>query len=431
MENENIKGIPYGISDYGQLRENNCYYVDKTGYLPEIERSGRYLFFIRPRRFGKSLFISMMHYYYDVLYKDRFKDLFEGTRIYENPTRERASYLVLSLNFSKVSLEHSKLKESFTEYVQTIVVDFILKYKPYLIGNEKYDYFSKQIEKDSTASDILNSLFTLCSGINKKLYVFIDEYDYFSNTILTASREEAYVDLTHCDGFLHSFFNVLKAGTGGYEAPVSRIFITGVLPIAMNNISSGFNIGMYISQYSSFNNMLGFTQKDMEEMINYFEPSSEILKSTPRLMELLNQWYGNYQFIENTGETLMNPCMIVFFINQCLRENQLPGNFIDHDMRINDAKLMHFLFKDLERYKSISRISNLTILKEIIEDGINSSLIIEGFSLEQMVDKNNFKSLLFYHGLLSIFKKKYNLYRMQIPNETTKSLYHDYLHSLN
>jgi Predicted AAA-ATPase len=195
--------------------------------LPKLEESGDYLFFLRPRRFGKSLFISMMHYYYDVFYKDRFEELFKGTWIYDNPTGERSRYLVLSLNFSRVSPEKDKVEETFLEYVRISIIAFLRKYQTIFSINEKFALFSEKIEKGGSALEILNHLLGLCSGMSQKLYIIIDEYDNFANTILSVSGAHAYRELTHGEGLLRSFFNVLKAGAGDAGAPISRLFITG------------------------------------------------------------------------------------------------------------------------------------------------------------------------------------------------------------
>ncbi|MCP5046630.1 MAG: AAA family ATPase, partial [bacterium] len=230
------------------------------GYLPAIENAGDYLFFIRPRRFGKSLMLSMMAAYYDVLYKDRFEELFKGTAIYEHPTDEQGKYLVLSLNFSQVATDGDQTESSFVNHVRDQAVDFVRRYHDRLSANNKLDYFSKNIESGTSASDIFSSLMVLTRGAGQPLYVIIDEYDNFSNTILTTSGESAYHALTHGEGMLRSFFNMVKGGTTGNNAPIERLFITGVSPVTMDDVTSGLSIGKNVSLASSLDRMLGFSE---------------------------------------------------------------------------------------------------------------------------------------------------------------------------
>jgi Predicted AAA-ATPase/PD-(D/E)XK nuclease superfamily len=427
MGNENIKGIPYGVSDYGEIRKGNDYYVDKTRYLLEIEKNGRYLFFIRPRRFGKSLFLSMMHYYYDFYYADRFKELFKGTWIYDNPTQERNQYMVLSLNFSRVTPDPDKVEPTFLSYLEGTIVDFLRKYKRFLSSNEKYAYYSEEIEKGSASLEMLNHLITLCSSIDQNLYVIIDEYDNFANTILTVSGEQAYRDLTHGDGFFRSFFNVLKAGTGGVDAPIKKLFITGVSPITMDDVTSGFNIGKHVTLSSNLDQMLGFTEGDVKVMIDYYKEYSPILKTTSGILELLTQWYGNYLFSANNDVRLFNSDMVLYFIDYCLRENKLPENLIDRNVRIDYGKLRHLIIIDQDKNNLPTTNGNFSQIKQIIAEGGTLSRIADGFSLEEMKESHNFKSLLFYFGLLTIAGREGDLYRLQIPNETVKHLYYDYI----
>lgn len=266
MGQKNVKGIPYGISDYGSIVQKGRYYVDKTAYLPILEATGDYLFFIRPRRFGKSLFLSMMHYYYDILYKERFEELFKETWIYSHPTEERNKYLVLSFNFSEVAPDPAHLEASFLDLVRGTAVAFISNYKDILEPNVNLDYYTPSIKTCGAPADVLRNLNQLIKDSKENLYVIIDEYDNFANTILTISGERAYQDLTHGDGFFRSFFNVLKAGTSGTEAPIKRLFITGVSPVTMDDVTSGFNIGQHISRDANLNRMPGFTTSEIIEI---------------------------------------------------------------------------------------------------------------------------------------------------------------------
>jgi hypothetical protein len=420
-----IKEIPYGISDYGLIRAENYYYVDKTPYLKALKKAGRYLFLIRPWRFGKSLFITLMEAYFDILYEDRFEELFKGTWIYEDPTDERGKYLVLTFNFSVVDPDTDKMEESFLHHIRGRALSFLRKYAEYLIKDQ--EYARKVVEESRSASDILLAVIDLCKDSNRQLYVLIDEYDNFTNTILSTVGEDAYQKLTHGPGFFRSFFNVMKSGTSRMEAPITRSFITGVSPITMDDVTSGYNIGKNVSTELYFNRMLGFTRDDVIEMIEYYRSKGLIKHPTDYLLPIMTQWYGNYRFSRNNDMTLFNPDMVLYFLDNYMSEKELPDDLIDRNVRIDYDKLRHLIIADRDKEKPPTPNGNFGKLKEIIEEGSTSARIVKGFPLEKLVDSENFKSLLFYLGLLTIKGTEKDKLRLEIPNETVKRLYYDYI----
>jgi hypothetical protein len=429
MGTKQIKKIPYGISDYGWIVEKDRYYVDKTGYLSKLEEAGEFLFFIRPRRFGKSLFISMMKYYYDVFYKDRFEELFKSTSVYEHPTEEQGKYLVLALNFSLVETGGNKIEHSFVNHVRDLVVDFIQRYHDHLSANSELDYFSKNIKTGTSAADIFSSLMVLTRGANQPLYLIIDEYDNFANTILTTSGESAYHALTHGEGMLRSFFNMVKGGATGNDAPIKRLFITGVSPVTMDDVTSGFNIGKQVSRDLNLSRMLGFTPDDVAEMVEYYRENGKITHNSALLMEIMTQWYGNYRFSEDDDVTLFNSDMVLYFLENYMKRQKPPEDLIDRNVRIDYGKLRYLIIIDQDQNKLPATNGNFSKLKQIIEEGGTTSKIVDGFSLREMKDPNNFRSLLFYFGLLTISNRERDRYRLKIPNETVKRLYYDYIDS--
>jgi hypothetical protein len=419
-----IKQIPYGITDYELIRKENYYYVDKTRYLTTIKKAGRYLFFIRPRRFGKSLFLSMMEAFYDVYYKERFEELFKGTWIYDNPTDDRGSYLVLKFNFSLVNPAIDLFEESFRKQVQETALFFIRKYSGYLQTRD-LDYTVQTIKEAKSASDILSTLVRLCKDSRQKLYVIIDEYDNFANTILSTSGKDAYEKLTHGAGSFRAFFNVIKGGTDGTGAPFSRLFLTGVFPITLDDLTSGYNIGKNITIDSNFNSMLGFTEEDVAKMIAYYSSKGVISDPGGQLLEIMAQWYGNYRFSKKDQDKKFNADMVLYFFDQFISENELPENLIDRNVRIDYAKLRHLIIADEGRGKTSN--GNFNRIKEIIEKGQTSAEIKKGFPLEKVTDDHNFVSLLFYFGLLTIESSDLNEWILTIPNETIRRLYYDYI----
>ncbi|MDQ1355262.1 MAG: hypothetical protein QG657_5572 [Acidobacteriota bacterium] len=288
IDEYDLKQIPYGIADFEDFRQKKLFYVDKTRFIRNIEKKGSFLFFIRPRRFGKSLFLSMMEYYYDVNRKDQFDYLFNGTAIHQNPTKEKNNYLVLSFNFSAVAPDKLHLEKFFLQHIRDSVRYFMDKYGKHL------DIYIKeareQIDSSKGASALMGTFLNYFKGKKYKLYVFIDEYDNFANTILSDSGEEEYRSITRGEGFLRAFFNVIKAGTTGSDTPISRLFMTGVSPITLDDVTSGFNIGANISLDDDINEILGFDKTEVETLIEYYRQTGKIQHPTPELVDIMGQW---------------------------------------------------------------------------------------------------------------------------------------------
>ncbi|MCP5104578.1 MAG: AAA family ATPase [bacterium] len=425
MNEKIIKKIPYGVTDYGVIRTEDMYYVDKTAFLGTIEDAGKYLFFIRPRRFGKSLLLAVMETYYDILKKDRFDLYFKDTAIHRNPTKEKNDYLVLKFNFSAVDPHRERLAKSFLNNIRTEVDSFLYKYSNLLV-EPILKKSSAEIDQTNSAADILFKVTKLCRDSNRKIYIIIDEYDNFANTILASSGSKAYEDLTHGEGFFKAFFNFLKEGTTGTDAPISRLFITGVSPVTLDDVTSGFNIGKNISIEPKFNEMLGFTENDVIEMIEYYRGHGLIKHPTPYLMEIMNAWYNNYVFSKNSETTLFNSDMVLYFIDLYKNYSEVPDNLIDRNVRIDYGKLRHLIILDSEKGKLPN--GNFSRLKEIIEKGeIKSKEIVEGFPVEKITHTKNFLSLLFYFGLLTVKGVEAGEVLLQIPNETVRQLFYDYI----
>jgi hypothetical protein len=426
---DKIKKIPYGETDYEAIQTENSYYVDKTMYLHDIENAGKYLFFIRPRRFGKSLFLSTMETYYDILKKGQFDLFYKGTYIHQYPTQEKHKYLILKFNFSAVDPRSQIIESSFLNNVRTIVKSFLFKYSDPLVSQLR-DELRNELGSMRSGADILLKVINLCRDSGQKIYIIIDEYDNFANTILSTSGSEAYESLTHGEGFFRAFFNVLKDGTTGSGAPISRLFITGVSPITMDDVTSGFNIGKNISLLPHFNRMLGFTENDVIEIIEYYQQQGMIQRDTRQLMGIITEWYGNYCFSEDDDMKLFNPDMVLYFVDNYLSREKIPKDLIDRNVRIDYGKLRHLILVDKGEInrKGKATNGNFDRLKEIIQNGHTSCELVKGFPLEQLTDTNNFTSLLYYFGLLTIQGPEKDKLRLIIPNETVKRLYYSYIH---
>ncbi|MCX6581140.1 MAG: AAA family ATPase [Candidatus Aminicenantes bacterium] len=423
---DELKQIPYGVSDFNDFKVKNLYYVDKTRFIRDIEKKGSYLFLIRPRRFGKSLFLAILEAYYDIAFKDRFDSLFSGTDIHQNPTKEKNSYLVLKLNFSMVNSNISMVESAFLTRIKNAANSFVLKYQKYLdidIKDAQAEFNSKK-----SAPEVMDTFLNYCLRKEQKLYVIIDEYDNFANTILSESGEKAFREITHGGGFLRAFFNVVKAGTTDMDAPISRLFITGVSPITLDDVTSGFNIGSNISLHPDINEIMGFTQAEVEIMIEYYRQTGKIRHSTPELLEIMGQWYNHYRFSLYAGREVFNTVLVLYFLKEYLVNSRIPASLIDHNVGIDYEKLRHLIIIDKKSAPTGQTNGNFSKLRQIMENHTIHSTIIDSFPIAKLVSPENFTSLLYYFGLLTITgSDEENKAILKIPNEAIKRLYYDYI----
>ncbi|MFN8487495.1 MAG: AAA family ATPase [Caldilineaceae bacterium] len=428
------KRIPYGVADYGRLRRERCYYVDKTYYIPIIEAAPFYLFCIRPRRFGKSLWLSVLQHYYDVNQADNFTLLFGDTYIGRNPTPDHNSYLILFLNFALVNPALSKVEASFESSCTNEIDSFLRRYERFF-SPESAQY----IQAGANVTDKLQRIFYHAAENQLKIYLLIDEYDNFTNTILTTDGQQAYHDLTHGTGFFRYFFNMLKAATGGQIAGLARLFITGVSPVTMDDVTSGFNIGTNISIDSRFNEMIGFTEAEVQTILGAYAGYGLLPLGVEYSLPLMQVWYNNYRFGQRAETSMYNSDMVLYFLLRTEADNGVPLDLIDQNIRIDYNKLRHLMAVD-RRLDVASMISaessspkrlngNFSLLKTIIEDGEITSPINPSFPLEQLLNRENFVSLLYYFGLLSMAGIAEGDPLLRIPNRTVKDLMYGYIRS--
>jgi len=415
---EKKKNIPYGRSDFAEMSEFNTYYVDKTHYIPEIEKLS-YVFMIRPRRFGKSLFSTMLQYYYDVTDVDKFETYFKNTWILNNPTEERGKYMILAFDFSRISKEEDSPQIAFNKYCMHCFEVFTVVYK---------DYFSEEIIKKllnaKSAHDQFLILKIAMLENDYKLYIFIDEYDHFTNTLLVTHGKDAYHQITHTDGFFKQFFTNLKGMTSGKGSMLKRLYITGVSPVTMDDVTSGFNIGTNISLESAFNSVMGFTEKEIHEVFDYFTDDKGA-KLQPNLLETMRKWYNNYLFSEKSKEPVFNTTGSWYFIRTVLSENEVPSYLIDENLRIDYTKL-----KDLV-YHGTQLNGNINVLADIINNGGVANKVTPSFPYDLVKRESNYISLLYFFGFLThsgemVAQKPY----LCIPNETIKRLVYDYFSTI-
>ncbi len=410
-----IKRIPYGLADFEKVNCQDEYYVDKTMFIPEIEKTP-FVFLIRPRRFGKSLFLSMLHSYYDLTKADRFEEFYRDTWILKNPTEERATYMILTFNFSVIDSRQDKLEDSFNNYCNGQIDEFLDTYKKYL--NKK---IITNVKKEKYAYQKITALGRLLRGRDEKIYVMIDEYDNFANKILSEERITDYHELTHSSGIFRDFFAVLKDATDDSGSPLARLFITGVSPVTMDDVTSGFNIGNNISLMPNINEAFGFTEKDVSDIIDYYTSVGEFPIDKEFAMEVMKQWYDNYRFSENVKNAMYNSCSILYFMNKVAGYKALPSYLIDDNLKMDYKKLKSLIIMD----KKLN--GNFSVLNKIINDGGISSNVNISFPYEELKDKENFISLLYYFGLLTFDGERESCSYLSIPNESIKSMMFGYI----
>ena len=410
-----IKQLPYGETDFKEIQIKNKYYVDKTKYIDLIERMPNYLFLIRPRRFGKSLFITVLHYYYDIDATDEFDLVFKNTYIGKNPTPNRNKYLVLYFNFSAVDPRIENTEESFEFHCKIKFEGFYNMYKKYFSEQQL-----EKIEKIEKSYQKLQATFSFAQENNLKIFLIIDEYDNFANTILSRSQID-YQKLTHDEGFFRFFFNILKEGTSGRNTALAKMFITGVSPITMDDVTSGFNIGTNITTNPHFNEAIGFTEQEVIEMINYYQSVGLIKEDTKTILKILKKWYNNYQFAEEVKTTVFNSDMILNFFLQYSFVEKIPTHLLDDNVRTDYNKLRHLIFIDQQLN------GNFSILKEIIEKKGITATINTSFPAKDLIKRNNFISLLYFFGLITISGYRGNETYFEIPNESIKTFYSNYI----
>ena len=411
------KRIPYGMMNFIDVREDDCYYVDKTHYIPLIENANKYFFYIRPRRFGKSLTISMLHHYYNILEADKFEKWYGDLYIGKHPTPERNSYLIIYLNFAVVNAELNSYRQSLDAHCNTEFNFFCDVYAQYLPEGIK-----EEMNKKKGAIEQLDYLYKECIKTNQQIYLFIDEYDHFTNKILSEpSCLEDYKSETYGTSYLRSFFDTVKAGT---DSTIKRCFVTGVSPVTMDDLTSGFNIGTNYSLSPEFNEMTGFNEEEVRAMLDYYATTCQFHHSTDELIEAMKPWYDNYCFSEKSygGTTMYNSNMALYFVDNYIRNGgYMPRNMVEENIRVDYNKLRMLIRKDKEFAHDASTIQTL------VQQGYVTGELKTGFPAETVAEPDNFISLLFYFGMLTISGTLEGETKLTIPNQVVREQLYSYL----
>ena len=424
--------IPYGIKDFKRIRNEGYYYVDKTAYIRRMEERDSFVFFVRPRRMGKSLFVETLRCYYDVNEKANFKKLFGGLDIGENPTENANKYLVLALDFSLVDRGSGMaLEERFERYLSTQLNAFLYAYAE-LFGPE---FVERLLERN--AVDKFNEIVSRTRLRGREIYLVIDEYDNFTNTMMRDEADSDYRSVTHGAGFYRNWFKAFKEGC-------SRIFMTGVSPVTMDDLTSGFNIAANLTQDEEFNAMAGFSEAEVVKMYSDFKGTGRFTNGDPAaIVKAIKPWYDGYCFSTACigKECVFNSDMALYYLKALVAKGEPPENMVDVNIKTDYEKLK--IIADIQR-RQRGGVSTTTV--DTTSDGAGSAVegvlpvteqlaatgeisfdLVESFPADKISDLANFHSLFHYYGIVSMQGRREGQTVFKIPNVCVRRQLFDYL----
>ena len=408
--------IPYGVADFKTVRNEGLYYIDKTGYMPLLEQAGRFLFFVRPRRFGKSLMASMLRCYYDIAEKENFDVLFGGLEIANAPTVNRNRYQVLYMDFSEVNRgEGETLQAKFESYVGECLDGFMVRY-----GEQYGERFLSDYYKATPANK-----FTMLAGRAQTkgyhLYLILDEYDNFTNTMLRAEANGEYRGITHGQGFYREWFKAFKAN-------FDRIYMTGVSPVTMDDLTSGFNIATNISQKPQFNAMLGFSEAEVLKIYTDFKGVGAYQDGEPAdWVKSIKPWYDGYCFSKTKigTECVFNSDMVLYHLSSLVDSGMSPDNMVDVNIKTDYDKLQ--TIADIQHRLTGGGEGVLPVTEEIASTGQIAFDLVESFLADKIPEAENFRSLFHYYGILSMTGREMGKTVFKVPNLCVKRQLFKYL----
>ena len=413
MSND-FKLIPYGISDFKQVREENKYLVDKTRFFEQLELAGNFFYLVRPRRFGKSLFLNMLEAYYDINEKDNFDKLFHGLYVADHPTEYRNRYQVMHLDFSQVGSDVERLQDNFDFYLSISCESFAEKYARFYPGG-----FVDEVKRIPRGEQKLNYINFTARRSGCNLYLIVDEYDNFTNNVLNIKGQEAYHALTHGTGFYRDVFKLFK---GMFD----RIIMLGVSPITLDDLTSGYNIALNITMDPRFNQMLGFSEDDVRQMIRYYKEVGAIRPEVTEdsIINDIKPWYDNYCFAEESfgrEPSMFNSDMVCYYLSNLVGLGNSPKELIDPNTMTDYGKLKRLI--EIDQLEG----DRLNVIHDIAEHGFIYGQIVSHFPAERMMEFGNFVSLLYYYGMLTIGGVEGELLKLTIPNNNVRLQYYHYL----
>ena len=404
------KQIPYTVTNFESMRKEGYVYVDKTRFIEMLENEGtKVQFLIRPRKFGKSLFTSVLDHYYDLRFKDSFEELFGDLYIGQHPTPLKNSYFVMNFDFSGLdTTDVESFKISFTETIRNNMEMFFNLHR-HIFGNT--DDLEKQLSERSTVRAYLEFVFKIINDFGKKAYIIIDEYDHFANDVIAKGSElskNQYQESIWANSVTKDFYETLKSGT---KTVVDKIFVTGITPIMLDDLTSGFNISKNLSLKEKYNEILGFTREEVDWVMEQIQLDRSLITVD------IEKMYNGYLFHEEAPNKLFNSTMIFYYFHELLSEGKKAKSFIDDNLKTDYGRLSTLINKHNNKEK----------LRSLLENSSISVTLMSRFSIEMIHDENNFFSLLFYMGLVTIDNTDKRRAALKIPNYAIKTMYWEYM----
>ena len=404
--------FPYGISNFAQIATQNYVYVDKTAYLELFEeRQEKFVSYLRPRRFGKSLFVSLLEHYYDINRKADFQKLFANYYIGKNPTSNANSYRILLFNFSAIDTRTAESSyRDFAKSVRISVRGFLMGYK--LLSYQEAERFVAEDPPEI----VLRNFFDFYEKrfLENKIYLLIDEYDHFTNEILARSIQE-FKETVSLNGYVRKFYEAIKNAT--QQGIVDRFFITGVSPITMDSLTSGFNIVKHLTHEEEFEAMMGFSEAEVRKLLNL------VLTDKTReeqIMQDLRDYYNGYRFYPLSEQNIYNSDMVLYFLDHFKKREEYPRQMLDPNIAPDYGKLK-------QMFKVANLQANLQVLEEVLEKGSVESEQIYQFHFEKDFGKKEFVNFLFYLGNLTIKETlPSGFISFKVPNKVIGDLYWQY-----
>ncbi|GHT54112.1 hypothetical protein AGMMS49982_18270 [Bacteroidia bacterium] len=408
-----VKRLPYGTSNFGKLITENYAYVDKTRFVEQLENEANpYQFFIRPRKFGKSLFFSLLEHYYDLNRAANFEKLFGELYIGKHPTPNKNAYTVLKFDFSGLDTSNEdRFRASFSGKIQMAVRRFVDVYRNLF---PDADSFIQRLDEGKQGILSIQNVIDKMEPANVKIFVIIDEYDHFANDLIAMGSQlgkDVYHNMVHANGLVRDFYEALKIGT---KTAIDRIFITGISPVMLDDLTSGFNIAVNLTLEPQYNEMMGFTQQEVDALM--YETGVD-----PNFINVdMEMYYNGYLFHKDGEHRVYNPSMILYFFYQILKSQKAPENIIDDNLKTDYNRLR----------RMVQNEENRNTLIEIVQNNGIMSDIISKFSIDRLEDTKYFISLLFYMGLLTVDKYHDGRLYLKIPNYSIRTVYWEYLEQL-
>ncbi|GHT48595.1 hypothetical protein AGMMS49982_00150 [Bacteroidia bacterium] len=413
METKTVKRLPYGTSNFGKLITENYAYVDKTRFVEQLENEANpYQFFIRPRKFGKSLFFSLLEHYYDINRAANFEKLFGELYIGKHPTPKKNAYAVLKFDFSGLDTSNEeRFRTSFSGKIQMAVRRFVDVYRNLF---PDADSFIQRLDEGKQGILSIQSVIDKMEPAGVKIFVIIDEYDHFANDLIAMGSQlgkDVYHNMVHANGLVRDFYEALKTGT---NTVIDRIFITGISPVMLDDLTSGFNIAVNLTLEPQYNEMMGFTQQEVDALMHETGVDPNFINVDMKM------YYDGYLFHKDGEHRVYNPSMILYFFYQILRSKKAPENIIDDNLKTDYNRLR----------RMVQNEENRNTLIEIVQNNGIVSDVISKFSIDRLEDTNYFISLLFYMGLLTVDKYQDESLILKIPNYSIRTVYWEYLERL-